>query len=187
VHFCLLILFATESLFTDIECKNVYFYLVRDVSRLKYVAGKFVGIWFSVAVSVCGSGLLLFLFMLFLGGAAARVPVAIFFLLLEMALSVSLLLFLCFHFSRLLSIFLFLMTFFFTSVLEHFLIIDGVPTFLKFFLLLVPNFKYYSYIEMIVHAQEISLIYVGFLCLYTLFFCGSFLMAGAWTFLQKDL
>lgn len=187
VHFCLIILFATESLFTDIEGKNIYFYLVRDVSRLQYVSGKFVGIWFSVALSVICSGVLLFLFMWFLGSSPERVPIAIFFLLLELALSVSLLIFLCFHFTRLLSIFLFLLIFFFTAALEHFLLIEGVPAFLKFFLLLLPNFKYYSYIEMIVHAQSISSVYVTFLCVYTFFFCFSFLVLSAQRFLQKDL
>jgi ABC-type transport system involved in multi-copper enzyme maturation permease subunit len=188
IHFCLAIFFTTESMFTDISGKSIYYYLVRDVSRLQYVLGKFVGFCSAVGLSVLVSGLLLFLGCAVFGnGLQWQAVQGIIFLLCELSLCVAVLMFLCFIFTKLISTFLFIFIFFFTSVLEYFITTDSAPVIIKWILALLPNFKYYSYLDMVVHAKEVSGTYISFLLVYTMFFCALLLVGSTIQFLKKQL
>jgi ABC-type transport system involved in multi-copper enzyme maturation permease subunit len=187
LHFVLALFFVNESVYNDIQQKSIYYYLVRDVSRFQYLVGKFLGFWGAISISVIFSCLVLAGGAMLVGGNVERILAGCGFVVLEFSLVISLLMFFSLIFSKLISVFVFLLVWFFTSIVEHFLVLDAVPEFMKFILALVPNFKYYAYIEMITHGKELSIEYTVFLLGYTLCFTLLLLMASSLHFNRRAL
>ncbi|MBW7874498.1 MAG: ABC-2 transporter permease [Candidatus Cloacimonetes bacterium] len=188
MHFILAIFFVTESLYTDVKDKSIYFYLVRNVSRQQYLVGKYLGFLTAITVSILVSGLTVLLCSTWLNSTLdVKLVWGLVFLIWEMALIVSVLTLLSFMFSKLITVFLFLFLFFFASLLEYLSIDSGMNGLLSGLLFLAPNFKYYSYMEMIVHAKAISSKYIVFLLGYTGCMSLFYLIATSLQFRSREL
>lgn len=188
LHFVLGILFVSESMVAEIHEKSIYFYLVRNVSRFQYLLGKYLGFLLSFGISIGLCGLVVFVCSSWLNQTIeTRIFIGTGFLWLEMALSLAVMMFLCFVFSRLLSVFIFIFLFFFASLLEGLVIETGWNEILSYLLLVLPNYKYFSWIEMVVHAKEFSGKYIWFLCGYTFFMAQFYLGITAIQFRRKEL
>lgn len=187
VHMILTIFFTTDSLHNDLERKSIYYYLVREVSRLEYLIGKYLGIVCSIGLSLLITGSVFVICATFLAGFDLRYLVGLIFLFLEISLAAGVLVLFSTIFSKLIAIFAFLFLFFFMSLLEHYVVGAGGGVLVKAFLLAVPNFKYYSYLNMVVHAREFSLKYLSFLASYTLFFSLSSVFLASIQFNRKPV
>ena len=169
VHFLLAIIYSAECLYGEDERKSVYFYLSRHVSRQEYLIGKYVGIISVLAMSLTLSGVVLLLCSTYLVGFKFQILWGLLFIFLELVVICSTVLFLSRIFSKFLSFFIFIFIFFFTNFLEFIEVGSDLAPFVKMLYMFIPNFKYYDFIEMVVHAKQISLEYVLFLFVYTIF------------------
>ncbi|MBT3786434.1 hypothetical protein HOF92_15775, partial [bacterium] len=141
----------------------------------------------SVGASLLITGIVFTVCATFLNGFQPRCLVGLGFIFLELTLAIAVLVLFSTIFTKLISIFAFFFLFFFVSLLEHYLLGADVGSLVKGFLLLIPNFKYYGYLNMIVHAKEFSLKYMGFLSAYTLVFSMSSLLLATLQFERKAL
>lgn len=169
VHFLLALIYSTECLYGEDERKSVYFYLSRHVSRQEYLIGKYLGIISVLTMSLILSGVVFLLCSTYLVGFKFQILWGVLFILLELIVICSTVLFLSRIFSKFLSFFLFIFIFFFTNFLEFIEVGSDLAPFVKMLYMFIPNFKYYDFIEMVVHAKQISLEYVLFLFVYTTF------------------
>ena len=188
MHFILAVFLVTESLYTDVKDKSIYFYLVRNVSRQQYLLGKYLGFLLAISGSVLASGSIVLLCSTWLNSSLdVKLIWGLWFLICEMALILSVLTLLSFMFSKLITVFLFLFLFFFASFIEYLSIDSGLHGGLKVLLFLAPNFKYYSYMEMIVHAKAISYKYILFLLGYTGCMSLFYLISTSLQFRSREL
>ncbi len=187
IHFCLAVFFSVEILYRDIEARSIYFLLVRNVSRTEYLLGKFTGLVFSLWLSIAISGVILIACSFPLNGFEPRLLAGLGFLGFEMALVVSLLVFLSTLFSKLLTLFVFIFLFFFASFLEFMVVETELLVLLKAILFVLPNFRYYSWIEMVVHARKLSPMYMVFLGGYTTFLASFYLLLAGLQFEKREL
>tara|TARA_Y100000589_G_C27188613_1_gene643774 strand:+ start:931 stop:1674 length:744 start_codon:yes stop_codon:yes gene_type:complete len=171
VHFLLALLYSTECLYGEEERKSIYFYLSRYVSRQEYLIGKYVGIVSVLATSLILSGLIFLACSTYLVGFKYQILWGLLFIFLELAVVCSVLLFLSRLFSKFLSFFIFIFIFFFTNFLEFIEVGNDSAPFVKMLYMFLPNFKYYDFIEMVVHAKQISVEYTLFLIVYSVFIC----------------
>jgi ABC-type transport system involved in multi-copper enzyme maturation permease subunit len=185
IHLILCLFFVTESIYAEMSQKTLYYYLVRNLSRFQYVLGKFFGFFASISLSLLISGATFLACFTFLEGFQARLLLGLVFLMLEMGLVISILIFFSMTFTKLVTIFGFIFLLFFMSLLEYFLMTDQTFILIKFFLLMIPNLKYYSYINMIVHAKAFSLKYIAFIFSYTLVFCTALISGAVLQFERK--
>lgn len=187
IHMLLTIFFTTDSLHNDLERKSIYYYLVREVSRLEYLIGKYLGIVCAIGLSLLITGTVLVVCATYLAGFDLRYLIGLVFIFLEISLAAAVLILFSTLFSKLIAVFAFLFLFFFMSLLEYYLVGSGGSILVKTFLLAVPNFKYYSYLNMVVHAREFSLKYLSFLASYTLFFSLSSVFLASLQFDRKPV
>lgn len=187
LHFCLAVFFAIESLYKDQESKSVYFYLVRNVSRLQYLLGKFSGFLISITASIFISGIGFFICVYQLQGFESKVLYGIYFLILEIALTLAVLVFLTRIFTKIITIFTFLFLFFLSNFIEFIEVVSEFSIFIKSLFLFVPNYKYFSYIDMIVHAKVMSFEYVYFISAYSICLSIFFLILSSIQFEKKVL
>lgn len=185
VHLLLAVFFTTDSLYNDLERKSIYYYLVREVSRLEYLFGKYLGVVVAVGLSLLITGLVFTLCATYLAGFQIRYLIGLAFIFLELSLAIAILILFSTLFTKLITIFAFFFLFFFVSLLEHYLLGSDGNQLIKVFLLIIPNFKYYGYLNMVVHAREFSLKYMGFLGIYTFFFSISSLFLASLQFDRK--
>ena len=169
VHFLLALIYSAESLYGEDERKSVYFYLSRHVSRQEYILGKYAGIVSVLTISLTISGIVFLLCSTYLVGFKFQILWGLLFILLELIVISGTVLFLSRIFSKFLTFFIFIFIFFFTNVLEFIELASDLAPFVKMLYLFLPNFKYFDFIEMVVHAKQISLEYVLFLLAYTTF------------------
>ena len=171
IHFLLALLYSTECLYGEEERKSIYFYLSRYVSRQEYLIGKYVGIVSVLATSLILSGLIFLACSTYLVGFKHQILWGLLFIFLELTVVCSVLLFLSRLFSKFLSFFIFIFIFFFTNFLEFIEVGNDSAPFVKMLYMFLPNFKYYDFIEMVVHAKQISVEYILFLMVYSVFIC----------------
>ena len=169
VHFLLALIYSAESLYGEDERKSAYFYLSRHVSRQEYILGKYAGIVSVLTISLTISGIVFLLCSTYLVGFKFQILWGLLFILLELIVISGTVLFLSRIFSKFLTFFIFIFIFFFTNVLEFIELASDLAPFVKMLYLFLPNFKYFDFIEMVVHAKQISLEYVLFLLAYTTF------------------
>ncbi|MCJ8343941.1 hypothetical protein MJH12_00200 [bacterium] len=187
LHFCLAIFFTIESLYKDQDSKSMYFYLVRNVSRLEYLLGKFLGFFTSIMVSIAISGTGFFLCVYQLQGFQSKILYGLYFLALEMALTIAILIFLTRIFTKIITIFSFMFLFFLANFIEYIEVVSEFSLLIKSIFLLVPNYKYFSYIDMIVHAKVMSHEYVYFISAYALCLSVFYLILSSVQFEKKVL
>ena len=169
VHFLLALIYSSESLYGEDDRKSVYFYLSRHVSRQEYLVGKYAGIVLVLSISLTVSGIVFLLCSTYLVGFKFQILWGLLFILLELIVIAGTVLFLSRLFSKFLTFFIFLFIFFFTNFLDFIEVASDLAPFVKMLYLFLPNFKYFDFIEMVVHAKQISLEYVLFLFIYTIF------------------
>ena len=169
VHFLLALIYSTECMYGEDVRKSVYFYLSRHVSRQEYLIGKYAGIISVLAMSLTLSGFVFLLCSTYLVGFKFQIFWGLLFIFLELIVICGTVLFLSRIFSKFLSFFIFIFIFFFTNFLEFIEVGSDLAPFVKMLYMFIPNFKYYDFIEMVVHAKQISLEYVLFLFVYTIF------------------
>ena len=169
VHFLLALIYSAESLYGEDERKSVYFYLSRHVSRQEYILGKYAGIVSVLTISLAISGIVFLLCSTYLVGFKFQILWGLLFILLELIVISGTVLFLSRIFSKFLTFFIFIFIFFFTNFLEFVELASDLAPFVKMLYLFLPNFKYFDFIEMVVHAKQISLEYILFLLAYTTF------------------
>lgn len=187
LHFCLALFFSTESLYKDQESKSMYFYLVRNVSRLQYLFGKYLGFLLSITASILLSGCGFFSCVYQMQGFESKVLYGILFLVLEMALTLAILTFLSKVFTKIITIFSFVFLFFLSNFIEYIEVVSEFPGIIKALFLFIPNFKYFSYIDMIVHAKVMSMEYVYFICAYGFSLSVFYLILAGLQFEKKVL
>lgn len=187
VHFFLALVYSAECLYGEDERKSVYFYLTRNVSRQEYLIGKYAGIVCVLMTSLTLSGVIFLLCSTYLVGFKFQILWGLSFIFLELVVICGTVLFLSRIFSKFLSFFIFIFIFFFTNFLEFIEIGSDFAPFVKMLYLLVPNFKYYDFIEMVVHAKHISLEYVLFLLVYTIFISLIMISLSVMQYEQKQI
>ncbi len=187
IHFLLAVFLVTESYYAEQEGKSIYFYLVRNVSRLEYLAGKFLGLSLALCLSTVFTGAILLACAALLKALTIKIVYGLFYLMLELSLSVAVLLFLSTLFTKLITVFVFVFLFFFSSFLELIQLGSSWPDWMKILLFTIPNYKYYSWLETVVHAKETGWLYPAFLSVYTLSMVLFYLLASAWQFRRKEL
>jgi ABC-type transport system involved in multi-copper enzyme maturation permease subunit len=187
LHFCLAIFFSVESLYKDQESKSMYFYLVRNVSRLQYLLGKYLGFLLSITGSILISGVGFYACVYKLQGFESKVLYGLVFLIIEMALTLAILTFLAKVFTKIITIFAFLFLFFLSNFIEYIEVVSEFPMLIKSLFLLLPNYKYFSYIDMVVHAKVMSMEYVYFISVYGLSLSVFYLILSSIQFEKKVL
>lgn len=187
VHFTLAILFATESIYGEDERKSVYFYLTRNVTRQQYILGKFLGFWLIIAISLSICSLVFLSCLSYLLEFKAQYLAGVGFIFLETGLTLAVVLLLSRVFSKIITIFGFLLLFFFSTLLEYLALSKGTAFVFGLFYLTLPNYKYYSYLEMVVHAKSLSYEYLGFLLAYTLCMSLFYLILCSFQYERKSL
>lgn len=171
IHFALAVVYTAECLYNEDERKSIYFYLSRNLSRQQYLLGKFLGLQISILLSLFLSGTIFLICTTYLVGFKPQILYGILFIFLEVSVVISAMILLSRVVTKFLSYFVFIFLFFFTNFLDFLQVGDHLGSTIKTLFLILPNFKYYDFIQMLVHAKQISLEYVFFLCVYTIFIC----------------
>ena len=187
VHFLLALLYSIECLYGEEERKSIYFYLSRFVSRQEYLIGKYLGIIAVLASSLGVSGFIFLSCSTYLIGFKAQILWGLMFIFLELTTICSVILFLSRLFSKFLCFFIFIFIFFFTNFLEFIKIGSDTAPFVKMIYMFLPNFKYFDFIEMVVHAKQISMEYVLFLTVYAIFICLTMISLSVLQYEQKQV
>lgn len=187
IHFTLSILFATESIYGEDERKSVYFYLTRNVTRQQYIIGKYLGFWLVIGISLGISSAVFLSCTTYLIGFKAQYLAGVLFIFLEAGLTLAVVLLLSRLFTKIITIFSFLLLFFLSSLLEYLTLAKTTSQLVGFFYLGLPNYKYYSYLEMVVHAKSLSYEYLIFLTAYTLCMAMFYLIVCSFQYDRKNL
>ena len=187
VHFLFATIYTAESLYSEDDRRSIYFYLSRCVSRQSYILGKFLGILLVSLLSLIFSGTTFFLCSIYLVGFKIQILYGLYFVFLEISVAIALMLLLSRLVSKFLSFFLFVFLIFFTNFLEFIKVSSDLGPLLKNLFIFMPNFQYYSFVQMVVHSKEISLEYVTFLSAYTIFICVILVLLSVLQYEHKNI
>lgn len=186
IHILLALLLTTETIYAEDERKSVYFYLSRDLSRLDYLRGKFIGCFLSLLISLSISSLIMILAAGSLVGFEERILGALMFIVLELGFTTALIIFLSRLVSKLTNYLVFGILFILSNFVE-FLILKST-NYIGFLLLGLPSYKYYSYYDiMIRNYSYTSWLYSFVLAIFTLSICFALINFAALRYEHQTL
>lgn len=186
IHMLLAILLTAETLYGEDERQSVYFYLVRNVSRIKYLMGKFLGCWLTLLISLFLSGITMLIAVNAIQGFELKIIGALIFIGLQIGVSIGLIIVLSRLLPKILSLVVFGFLFIFSNFVEFFILKSSAP--IAFGLLSLPSFKYFGYLEMMVNYHTFSSwIYLAILVIFTLSICGVLICLASLAFERQTL